>query len=206
MRAFFVLAAVAASALVGFCPAAAHANVIFSNLSSDNGSNGAILGAQQVAGSFTTGSQGVTFKSVTVKVKPFYSNTDGNDLHVALCANVEGNVPALSPLIILDGPTRPQGYSTYTGALDLAADTTYWVKIYTDSSRFQFYFCSNAPDIGSGLGMKITYDSGAAWSVISSDPEYSLLMEVATVPEPITLGLLSVGGLALLKRRRANKA
>lgn len=167
------------------------------------------------AQSFTTGNEAFTFDSVALSLEPS-SGTGGFTVGLygdsgnqpgALLSTLTGND---SPGTGLEGP-RGSLY-TYTGSLDLSADTTYWVV--TDVSAdypgsvYGWDVGNAGTTVGSTVGASYSFDGGASWGLDNSS---SYLMQVTAgptieaTPEPTTLALAAMGGLGMLVMFRRRK-
>ena len=88
----------------------------------------------------------------------------------------------------------PSGTATLGGTLDISLIEEFESSAGDSFEIITFASCSgafdtiNGLDLGGGLSLLPVYDAGS--------------LTLLTVPEPTTLGLLMIGGLGLLRRRR----
>jgi len=83
------------------------------------------------------------------------------------------------------------------GQVTLTAGQRYWISLGTDGGNSVISWFQNT----TGYSSKWCRNEGAGWNVISSNIT-SPVFRVNLVPEPMTLSLLAIGGLALIRRQR----
>ena len=197
------------AAVLGFGPGAqAQSQLIFDNLSrsvsawGDVGAN--IMGQGYTrAGSFTTDAGHWTFESVTLGLANAYQANGGFAVRLYDATGADGNPGAL--LLTLTGNNNPKfaGSYSYTGALGLTPNTTYWVEADAPlTSDYRWGAISQSPTVGSQVGSSYAVDGGP-WSLI---PGYNMHMQVTasptTVPEPSAMAFMGLSSAALLIFRR----
>lgn len=203
------------AALIGLA-GAAQAEVIFDSTFGGNSSvQGGIIGpdfsgayptpAWYYGQSFITDSQDRNLKSVVLDLQ----NLGGSGFNVSLYDNTgSGGLPGnnLTGLTGSDSPAT--GLNIYTGDYSLSANTTYWiVAVGVNPGRINWVGNSNVgPAIGRTIGdmhAQVAWPAGTTyWGPTTTE---TLHMQVNATPEPATLGLLALGGMALLTRKRQTK-
>jgi len=213
------LTVTAALAAVTFT-SAANADVLVSNLSEaqiGGVSVGQLNGVtfMQRANAFTTGSAaaGYTLNSATLKMSN--ASGDPSDFSLELFSESSGN-PG-SSLAALSGSSDPAtaGDFTYTATgVTLLPNTTYFLVADAANSGpnvSDFYSwgqtLSTAQTTTDGWTVadvsRFSPNDGATWSAGNSVLLFSIdATGVPAIPEPTSLALLSLGGLALVRRRR----
>lgn len=202
-----LLWATAAVAVLG--PAPARADVVLSdNLDQPPNIIGEIVeGSRWVTASFGTDSRSYEIADVTL---PLTVGTVFGQAEVAIYTDDGFRPGALlgtldSPPVVPE-PTTGETVFTASGIL-LAPNSTYWVVMRALTEGFEWNYTGS--DIGAGVGFQHTWgrslDAGLTWETFDSEP---MLMRVRanavadSVPEPTTVALLGIGGLALLTRAR----
>jgi len=79
----------------------------------------------------------------------------------------------------------------------LTAGESYWVRLSVATPTGQTFWHFSQPAISGNC--KYSNDDGVSWNGYSTLPAFCVN---ATVPEPITLGLMLLGGLAAVRRKR----
>lgn len=202
-----VLAALAPLAF----PASSSADVVYGNLGSTGAdglgiTNTDITSTAWVAQGFSAGaSTDTALQSITLGL--FFDNTLTLPLTISLYPDVSGQ-PGTTALAtsssVIVGNTAKYTFP-FTG-VTLSPSTTYWVIPATGASWYRTP-SEAAPTAQNDSGYQyvgtlITTDNGATYGTVN--PGYSI--SVNAVPEPMTIGLLAVAGLAggitALRRRR----
>jgi PEP-CTERM motif len=190
----------------------ARSDVIASNLGDTEAGAASIYPAgppKWNAQEFTTGATSETLTDAIAVLGVGASATTG-DVDFAELESDNSNTPSNTVLTTFTVPTIGTAYSDVTllplTPVVLAADTNYWLVLgatgTSTSAAFKWqYTDTETADLPNDAD---TETDGATWSVFSGGPFLSELDGTA-VPEPTTLGVLCVGGLGLLSRRRGNR-
>jgi hypothetical protein len=163
-----------------------------------------------VALGFETGSNnsGYLLNTVQLSLSSASGNSSGFTVMLYKCSPV-GAIPYTSSLYTLSGASDPEseGIYTYTSSssISLQANTLYWIVVTSTTAISDGSYALNYSSTKS-------YNSSNGWTgggiIISSTgnyldsytryPAYGLFSLTATaVPEPGTLALISLGGIAL---------
>jgi hypothetical protein len=192
--------AVAASAAAFF--GRANADVIVSNLADATGGAESVEGndAQIVAQEFVTGSLSETLGDVIVHVG-FASGTlvaQGE-----LTANNGGTIGAdLTSLSFPASPVSGDVTLTPTSQITLAANTGYWVILSAGTGSADYAWNYTNTSSSSLPNDAVSTDGGSMFFYNQNPGTVQLEIDSATVPEPASLGILTISGIALLRRRR----
>jgi len=198
----YLIVAIALIAAV-FSPRYSKADVIFSQTGTPSG-HFTETSTEFWAQSFTVGSSAEVLTTVDVSLFP---GSPSGQFFVDLYSNNAGSPGTM--LEALTGNNNPSGGTeTYTSSgSSLSANTTYWiVQGISSGGGFQYWNeeNNNSPEVGSSIGAKFSFDSGASWSL---QPGFSMQMVVngtEAVPEPSTIwaSLSAAVGMLVLRRRR----
>lgn len=127
-------------------------------------------------------------------------------------ADGENNTPG-SLLLTLTGNASPAatGNYIYVGTCGLSANTTYWVVAGdTGANTYPYHWGFDYYDLGvagpASIGTTTFSPDGSGqlpyWHAPYFSDKYYAMQVNAIVPEPATLSLLALGGLAVLRRKR----
>jgi hypothetical protein len=194
-------AALRALALAVALPATAGADVVISNnLTEATGGTEAATGNTWLAASFGTDAAGDTLTAVTLEL----ANSVAGQASVSIYADDGLDEPGA----LVGTLASPGSYSgtlandTFTSSgIKLAGSSTYWVVLKATSGEFDWGWASDSAGTGAGF-QGVWGDSPDAGSTWFTDDSFPLQMSVSvastSVPEPGTLALCGVGGVALL--------
>jgi hypothetical protein len=205
--------AYAAGLLFVFCAASqADAYIIYTTgglPDYDTGGGGDIRGPSSEFGEldraikFTTTSDYLTYSVTSVKLP---LRKSGGDARVDVMITADnGNQPGeILKTVTVNAPTNlpyPAAIVTADFSGDsplLYANSTYWLRLSSPSDGYNIWLY-----VVSGGGTEAdSWDNGTTWDV-SRDGEFlAMAAEISGTPEPATLSLLALGGLALIRRRR----
>lgn len=151
--------------------------------------------------------------SMTVALNFDVSGGTTNAFQVALYSNTGTYMPSAS-LGTFTGTGDPDGAATYNYTLNtitLSPNTNYWIVLSSSSSTGEYrpLFTDGGafPAVGARVsGMLFSTDSGANWGTYGASWRHSnldMIVSVASpIPEPASFGLLGMGMMGLLARRR----
>jgi hypothetical protein len=173
-------------------------------------------GFQDLAQSFTMGTQPLTLSDVTLKIDRL---NGGGGISVTVFSDNAG-VPG-SSLQILSGPSDPlpgqpsgtTGNVDYTGNLSLSPSTTYWIEVRTsngNNSGYAWWETLTPSNAGSGtLGAWAVGGNGMTPYWHNNGTTRAMLLSVTAVPEPsqgaLVVGLALVSFLIIMHRRRCSQ-
>lgn len=174
---------------------------IVSNLDETTDPNGGMGLPLRWAAQFTTDSHAYEFDSVIFRVRQLQSFT--------LTAAVHSDAGGLPGSMIgsLNVPLIGSAYQdldfTAIGNIALAADTSYWVVLYTvDFGPTSYSWATTASSASTGPGT-MRHGSAASWTPLAGWHERDLVGATplfAVTPEPSALSLLVLGALQMLRR------
>jgi hypothetical protein len=180
-----------------------HAVTMASNLGETTDALPGVTPTSWRATSFTTDSMAHTLNSVTLALRA--SSIDNSFLAPRIMADAAG-VPAGAALEVFSFQEvwGPNNYTWASTGLPLTANTTYWMVLSGDSFSPMWDSTNSSNETGSwsiGDSMRTSIDSGGTWPTgeISTG---KMSIDATAVPEPSSAALLSLGGLALMLRRR----
>lgn len=191
---------------------AAHADVVFTNISGPNGGGGTVCGPasqcplESLAEEFTpTGNYQVT--SVEVVVGP--SGTGNSDYFDASIYSNSSGLPgtSLGTSLAQSGASAGSVGITSGGVVgvDLTANTSYWLVLSPYSTNTQVYWSN-----GTGTAVPETYNPGSGWRTPGDVPGQFEIdgTPISAAPEPNQIGvltlLLAVGLVVIRKRIRSS--
>jgi hypothetical protein len=164
----------------------------------ETGGTVAASGSNWLAASFGTGDWTSQLDAVTLLLENSVAGNAVVDIY---------SDGGLQPGSLVGTLTSPSSYlgplveTTFTASgITLAANSTYWVVLYATSGEFDWAWAAN--DSGTGIGFQDTWsqssDGGNSWFTFVGPDSYPTQMIVsASVPEPGSLTLLSIGGALL---------
>jgi hypothetical protein len=212
-----------ATAAVVFAPALSHATIVINNLAMGTQSFGASLSGptaeffpgspfdnREIAFTFTTGADVVTLTSLTFSVNVGAPSISPIEFTLSTGSAVPGGTGALSLGSVAPLSDTPVGQTltlTPSSTVTLNAATEYWLHVTVPAGGGIYAFNNtNTPTFAPGWSLGNTWyyepDFGGGWTEVTSGPKARISMNVATVPEPTTAVLGSMGALLLLRRRR----
>ena len=213
MRCKFI--AWAAVALIGAAPfAGARADVLFDNTAQAPMGSDPILdlgggGAGPIAASFSTGAQGVDLGSISVVLQEV--GGDSGTINVELFT---GGITAPGGTGVsigsIDAGSLATGFDSVsivlTSSVVLASNQRYWVELSSSdlSASDLTGWAYDGNSLGTGVPGEYTwnnYSPGDA-SYANDSAGYAYIMQVQTVPEPASLGLLAFGLIGLVVARK----
>lgn len=200
-------------AAIAFSSSLVKATVAVSNLELPQGPGGWTITSDQYVGmSFTVGSDYSSWNLDSVDMVVFGSST--NDFFVELHEDDGTGKPFVDSILTFTGANpSSSSIATYnfipSSPFTLSAGTTYWLTaesvglygwIYTNPSSGAESTALTDWSIGNNLA--ISTNVGASWSVDGSNPAKFAINATGIAPEPSSIALLALGGVAALCRRR----
>jgi hypothetical protein len=127
-----------------------------------------------------------------------YSSSNISDLIVMITADNSGNPGTVLGSVQVTAPASSAIVTADFGNdLQLAAGGAYWVRVSTAAASGQDFWHISSPKL---IGdCKWSDNNGQGWHGYSELPAF----RVNGVPEPATISLLALGGLAMLRRGKA---
>jgi hypothetical protein len=160
--------------------------------------------------SFTTGSNagGYTINSITLLFGNSYNTTGTFTLY--LCPEIEEAVPdKASGLNIgeISSAINSQKTFTISGGFDATPDTTYWIVGTSDVEGFSWVASSNLTVVGEagwsfGTTAYINSDDYSIGGTPGTPTTQMFSINAEAIPEPATMGLISLIGIATLATKR----
>ncbi len=189
--------------------------VIYDSTGNSSGSGTGFNAIRNAASLLTTGSTGTTVRTVGAWISSQNVDSVQNLTIEFLLADGTNGMPGtlvgtLSNRIFDADDEMVYCYDE-TG-ITLAASTDYWISLAPTSGTSwgsARTILTDAATVGM-TGYEIIPDqnlvaldaSGTTWSLQSGRGSYIYLLDTEVVPEPATMSLLAMGGLALLRRKR----
>lgn len=194
------LGALAASFILAASSGARGDSILYDNLNAATDSTSTVADDTWFAASFGTGEASAVLQSVTLLIG---RSSIGGAVQVDVYG--DGGLEPGSPLATLIGPpTIPTalGEVTFSSTgLALAANATYWVVAHAPTGSFDWAWTDS--NTGAGPGFQTTWsesdDAGSSWFTADS---YPFQMRVTAVPEPSSMALAGLAGIAWLAFRR----
>ena len=199
--------------LVTGIPSTAHGDIIFSNFPSGNSyDGGGFASLYTLCHAVAFDVQGGDYRLDSVSL-PLWGPAIGvaSYLEVTICADAAGSPGASVETLSFnasDWPVASSGYPVTTlpasGTTMLMENTTYWFVVdrTADVQTHHSWGMQTAGLIEDRAVRSFANGSWGAWSIYANSSKLTAFRVEGTIPEPATLSLLTLGGLALVRRRK----
>lgn len=163
--------------------------------------NGWIVATSQFMAKSFTVSGVYNLTSIELPLGNFNNNTGTYNVH--LCSDnsgAPGSVLETFNVNVNTGNGVGSSYLLNSVLMPAMTSGTYWVTAdTTDPNLLGAWLWNNANNTGN---QSFSTDSGSTWSAFNSTDMAVRVIASQSVPEPASLAVLGLGGLALLRRRR----
>jgi hypothetical protein len=165
---------------------------------------------------FQSGSAGATLRSITlVRRSDYGADTDWESLVVSFRSDASGPGATLESYGFASfGANDTVSFGDFNSEATLSAGTKYWVVLEGGTaSTILYHLTSPTDNTGSMAGYTSLvmagsgYSDGAgqAWNVSDFGGRPFMDLNTTSIPEPATMSLLALGGIAMLRRRKKQK-